>query len=136
MPRSISIRIRLKRPFHARLPGGGKGEKVIAAEPHGFRAERQCFQNMGAALHAAIHHHVDPVADRIDDLGQLIEGAAEPSSLAPAVIESTMPLQPISTARLASSTDMMPLRQNGPPHSRTICATSSQFIEGSSMSVK
>jgi hypothetical protein len=47
-----------------------------------------------------------------------------------------MPVQPISTARLASATDMMPFRQNCPFHSFTISATSFQVMEGSSISVK
>ena len=47
-----------------------------------------------------------------------------------------MPVQPISTARLASATDMTPLRQNWPFQCRTISATSFQFMDGSSISVK
>ncbi|KAG1335674.1 hypothetical protein G6F61_014992 [Rhizopus arrhizus] len=41
---------------------------------------------MRAALHAAVHHHVDPVTHRVDDLCQLVESAARAVQLTPAVI--------------------------------------------------
>ena len=31
------------------------------------------LQHMAAALDAAVHEHVDPIAHGIDDLGQLVE---------------------------------------------------------------
>jgi hypothetical protein len=75
---------------------------------------------MGPALHPAIRHDVDPVAQRIDDFRKLVECGARDGSLRPPWFEMMMPVQPISAALFASSTAMMPFRQNCPSQSFTI----------------
>lgn len=41
---------------------------------------------MRAALRAAVHHHIDAVADGVEDVGQLLDGAARTLELAAAVV--------------------------------------------------
>ncbi len=85
MSRSISIRISSSArstPAGPR-PRAGRGSSGPA---HRLGAERQGLEHVSAALHPAIHDHVDPVADGIDDLGELVEGAARAVELAPAVV--------------------------------------------------
>ena len=108
--------------FIAGLAGGGEREQRVAADAHRLGAERQRFQHVGAALHAAVHQHVEQVAGGVHDLGELVERRARAVELA--------------AARLASSADITPFRQNCPSHSCTITATSSQSSAGSSISVK
>ena len=73
MSRSSLGRMMRERPFDAVLTGGRQRKEIVAAEAHGLGAQRERLEHMGAALHAAVHHHVDPVADGIHHFGQLVE---------------------------------------------------------------
>ena len=86
MSRSISVRIRLQGTLDAGLSGSGQREKIVAAEADRLGAQREGLQHMRAALDAAVDQHIDLVADGVDDLGQLIEGAARAVQLPAAMI--------------------------------------------------
>ena len=75
-----------ERPLDAGLAGRRQRKQIVAADADGLGAERQRLQHMRSALDAAVHHHVDPIADRIDDLGELIEWRARAVELPAAVI--------------------------------------------------
>ena len=65
-----------ERSLDPRLAGGRKREEIITPDPDRLGAERESLEHMGAALDAAIDHHIDPIANGIDDFRQLIEAAA------------------------------------------------------------
>ena len=74
------------RAAHAVLARRGERVEIEAAARTGLRADRQRLQHMRAAGDAAVADHLDLVADRIDDLGQRVEGRAAAVELAPAMV--------------------------------------------------
>ena len=80
----------------------------------------------------AIANHVYFVAERIDDLGELVKRTPRPVELTPAMIghhDNGGPVAPMSTARFASAMLMTPLRQNCLLHFLRTSTASCQFID-------
>ncbi len=115
---------------------GCQGIQVKSASGTRFRTEREGLQDVGAAGDAAVANHIYSVADSIDDLGELVERAPRPVERRPPWLDTMTPLAPMSTARLASATLMMPLRQNCFPHFFRTLSASRQFIDWSSIVLK
>jgi hypothetical protein len=67
---------------------------------------------MGPAPNPAVYHRVDFIAHGVGDFIELVECRARAIELSPAVLDKIMPVQPMSTTRFASATDIMPFRQN------------------------
>ena len=86
IPRSISARIRPRARSTPAWPAAASGYKIEASDADGLGAERQRLQDVRSALDAAVHDHVDPIADGIDDFGQLIERRARAVELPAAVV--------------------------------------------------
>src|SRR5262249_42165970 len=76
----------LKGSFDPDLPRGREGIQIKSASRTRFRAQGEGFQNVGATANSAVANHIYPVADSIDDLGELIEWAPRPVELTSAVI--------------------------------------------------
>src|SRR3546814_9045871 len=68
------------------LARGGERVEIEAAARAGLGADRKRLQHMGAACDAAVADHLDPVAHRIDDRGERVEGGDAAIELAPAVV--------------------------------------------------
>ena len=70
----------------ARLAAAGQAPEERAADEDGAGAEGQRDEDVGAAADAAVHEDLDPVADRLDDLGQHVERGRDAVELAAAVV--------------------------------------------------
>ena len=86
MPRTISASSMAERALDPSLAGGGERVKVEppARDRRGAEAER--LEHVRAAPNAAVEDHFHPVADRVDDLGELVERRAAAVELAAAVV--------------------------------------------------
>ena len=69
-----------KRPFNAGLTGGRQSIQVKSPSRTRLRAHRKGFQNVGATGDAAVANYIYSVAERIDDLGELVKRLLDPSS--------------------------------------------------------
>ena len=76
----------LKGSFDADLPRGREGIQIKSASRTRFRTQGEGFQNVGATANSPVANHIYPVADSIDDLGELVEWAPRPVELTSAVI--------------------------------------------------
>ena len=87
-------------------------------------------------LHAAIHEHIDSIADGVNDFRQLIERRSRTVELSPAVVrDDEAGAANVDCAfRVGDGHDSF--EANWPSQNSTMCATSFQFIDGSSISVK
>ena len=106
-----------------------------AADVGALGAERQRLEHVLAGADAAVHVHLDAVADRLDDrpaAREIDEGA--PSSWRPPWLETISASAPVSAASRASSASRMPLRISLPPQRFLIHSTSSQDRRGSNCS--
>jgi hypothetical protein len=100
-----------KGPLNASLTGRRERIEVKASDSDGFRPERKRLQDVGSALDSSVHGHIDAIAHGIHDFSQLIECGSRAVQL-PTAMVGQHTVQPISTARFASATDIMPFRQN------------------------
>ena len=69
-----------KRPFNAGLTRGRQSIQIKSPSRTRLRAHGKGLQDMCATGDAAIANHVYFVADRIDNLGELVKGLLDPSS--------------------------------------------------------
>ena len=68
------------------LPAGGETPERHPAGEHGLRAEGERRGHVGAAPDAAVEQHLQPVADRVDDVGQRLDRRHRSVELAATVI--------------------------------------------------
>ena len=122
--------------FDTRLTGGGEGEKVVRSDADGLCPQRQGFEDLSATGEAAIDQGLDAVTDGTRHLGQLVEGGAGAVKRATGMVG-----QDDGEAADFGGLDgvlggITSLRQDLPPQSLTIWATSVQFNCGSRISLK
>ena len=75
-----------ERAFDAGLAFGGERIEIEPAARTGLGADAQGLEHMAAAAHSAIEDDVEPVADRIDDVGEHVERRGAAVELAPAMV--------------------------------------------------
>src|SRR6476659_4234218 len=71
---------------HSLLPRQAEPEDVRTPEQHCPRAQRECLHDVGARPDAAVHQHLDPVADRVDYRRQSVDCGDGAVDLPPSVI--------------------------------------------------
>src|SRR5512146_2401105 len=62
-----------ERALDGRAAAGRQRKEIVAADADRLGAERKRLEDVRSALNAAVHHHVEPIADGIDDFGELVE---------------------------------------------------------------
>ena len=82
----ISLSSSLEDAGDARGARRGEAIEIETADRDRVGAERDRFDDIGAAIEAAIDEDLRPAAHRVDHLGQNIERAAHMIELPPAVI--------------------------------------------------
>src|SRR3984957_15381738 len=73
-------------PFNASLTSGRQGIQIKSPSRTRFRTQGKGLQHMRATGDAAVANHVDPVANSVDDLSELVKWAPRSVELAAAVI--------------------------------------------------
>src|SRR3984957_3352718 len=75
-----------KCPFNASLTSGRQGIQIKSPSRTRFRTQGKGFQHVSATGDAAVANHIDPVANSVDNLGELVQWAPRPIELPAAVI--------------------------------------------------
>ena len=79
----------------ARLAEGAEPPEIGPADADGARAERQRLDDVGAAAEARIDQHRDAAVDRLDDLGQRVDGRAAAVLGAAAMVRDDDGVEPV-----------------------------------------
>jgi hypothetical protein len=77
---------KLKDSNQARLSRGGQSETLEPHDPHGVRAQRDGFGNVGSAQAPPVKDDCRPAFHRGDDLGKQLDGAATMIELAATMV--------------------------------------------------
>ena len=85
-PSSSSRRSSSSTSVDALLAAGREAVEHGAAGERRPRAERERLEHVGATADAAVDQHLDPLADRLDHLGQDVQRRRHAVELAPAVV--------------------------------------------------
>src|SRR4029077_4925163 len=64
-----------ERPFNASLTRGRQGVQIKPPSGTRFCTKGKGFQHVSATGDAAVANHIDPVANSVDDLGELVKWA-------------------------------------------------------------
>src|SRR6516162_3863554 len=75
-----------KRALDAGLSGRSQRIEIVAADADRLGADRESLQDVGPALHAAVHEHIDAIAHGVDNFSELIERCARAVELPPTVV--------------------------------------------------
>ena len=62
--------------LYPRLTSRRQSIQIVAAQANRFCSQRQRFEYMGTTLNAAIEDHINFVAHRINNFGQMVKGTA------------------------------------------------------------
>src|SRR6202043_742033 len=71
---------------NASLTSGRQGIQIKSPSRTRFRTQGKGFQHVSATGDAAVANHIDPVANSVDNLGELVKWAPRPVELTPAMI--------------------------------------------------
>jgi len=75
-----------RRLGHALLAAGGQAINIWTSDEHGARSQRESFEHISAAAHAAIHQHGKAIAHAVGDARQSVNGGRHGIEIARAVV--------------------------------------------------